>query len=252
MNGRIVFALLGFLVLFFISFPLLNMLMSTEPSLLYKTFTDREVMDSIGLTLYASLLATSIALLGGIPLAYLLARVDFPGKSFVEGVIDVPIVIPHSAAGIALLMVFGREFFLGRAFDSIGIRFTGSVAGIVIAMLFVSVPFLIDAAREGFESVDPRLEKVARTLGATHWQTFWRISLPLAWRGILAGAIMMWARGISEFGAVLILTYHPMVAPILIYERFETYGLRYARPAAVLLILVCLLIFAALRALSRK
>jgi molybdate/tungstate transport system permease protein len=228
------------------------MLMSTEPSLLYKTFTDREVMDSIGLTLYASLLATSIALLGGIPLAYLLARVDFPGKSFVEGVIDVPIVIPHSAAGIALLMVFGREFFLGRAFDSIGIRFTGSVAGIVIAMLFVSVPFLIDAAREGFESVDPRLEKVARTLGATHWQTFWRISLPLAWRGILAGAIMMWARGISEFGAVLILTYHPMVAPILIYERFETYGLRYARPAAVLLILVCLLIFAALRALSRK
>jgi molybdate/tungstate transport system permease protein len=252
MNGRIVFALFGFLVLFFISFPLLNMLMSTEPSLLYKTFTDREVMDSIGLTLYASLLATSIALLGGIPLAYLLARVDFPGKSFVEGVIDVPIVIPHSAAGIALLMVFGREFFLGRAFDSIGIRFTGSVAGIVIAMLFVSVPFLIDAAREGFESVDPRLEKVARTLGATHWQTFWRISLPLAWRGILAGAIMMWARGISEFGAVLILTYHPMVAPILIYERFETYGLRYARPAAVLLILVCLLIFAALRALSRK
>jgi molybdate/tungstate transport system permease protein len=170
----------------------------------------------------------------------------------VEGVIDVPIVIPHSAAGIALLMVFGREFFLGRAFDSIGIRFTGSVAGIVIAMLFVSVPFLIDAAREGFESVDPRLEKVARTLGATHWQTFWKISLPLAWRGILAGAIMMWARGISEFGAVLILTYHPMVAPILIYERFETYGLRYARPAAVLLILICLFIFAALRALSRK
>jgi molybdate/tungstate transport system permease protein len=252
MNGRIVFALLGFFVLFFISFPLLNMLIGTEPSVLYRTLLEEEVRDSISLTLYASLLATSIALVGGIPLAYLLARVDFPGKSFVEGIIDVPIVIPHSAAGIALLMVFGREFFLGRAFDAIGIRFTGSVAGIVIAMLFVSVPFLIDAAREGFESVDPRLEKVGRTLGATHWQTFWKISLPLAWRGILAGAIMMWARGISEFGAVLILTYHPMVAPILIYERFETYGLRYARPAAVLLILICLFIFAALRALSRK
>jgi len=94
-----------------------------------------------------------------------------------------------------------------------------------------------------------RLEKVARSLGASPWQAFFKISLPLAWRSIVAGNIMMWARGISEFGAVLILAYHPMIAPVLVYERFETYGLDYARPVAVLLIMVCLIVFIGLRML---
>jgi len=114
-------------------------------------------------------------------------------------------------------------------------------------MLFVSIPFLIDSAKEGFKKVDVRLEKVSRTLGASPWQAFFRISLPLAWRSILAGGIMMWARGISEFGAVVILAYHPMIASTLIFERFETYGLTYSRPIAVLLILICLIIFIGLR-----
>ncbi|GAH16287.1 unnamed protein product, partial [marine sediment metagenome] len=126
---------------------------------------------------------------------------------------------------------------VGKAFGAIGIQFVDSMAGIVIAMLFVSIPFLIDSAKEGFKKVDVRLEKVARSLGASPWQAFFKISLPLAWRSIVAGNIMMWARGISEFGAVLILAYHPMIAPVLVYERFETYGLDYARPVAVLLIM---------------
>ena len=138
---------------------------------------------------------------------------------------------------------------MGKAFEAIGIQFLDALAGIVIAMLFVSVPFLIDSAKEGFKKVDPRLENVARTLGASPWQTFTRISFPLAWRSITAGAIMMWARGISEFGAVIIIAYHPMIAPVLVYERFETYGLNYARPVAVILILVCLIVFIALRLL---
>ena len=111
----------------------------------------------------------------------------------------------------------------------------------------MSVPFLVDSAREGFEAVDPRIEKVARTLGASPWYVFWHVTLPLAWRAIMSGAIMMWARGISEFGAVVILVYHPMTAPVLVYERFLSFGLNYSRPVAVLLILICLGIFAALR-----
>jgi len=243
------FILLGLIIFLFIIVPLIKMIVASDPKILFNTLLDSEVIGSIWLTLYAALIATTVGFFLGVPLAYLLARVNFPGKTLVEGLIDVPIVVPHTAAGIALLFVFGRNFFIGKAFHSVGIDFVDSTAGIVIAMLFVSIPFLIDSAKEGFKKVDVRLEKVSRTLGASPWQSFFKISVPLAWRSIVAGNIMMWARGISEFGAVIILAYHPMIAPILIYERFETYGLDYARPAAVLLILVCLIVFITLRTL---
>jgi len=246
------FVLLGLVIFLFIVVPLGKMILASDPTILLDTFWDPEVMRSIWLTLYAALIATAIGCLLGVPLAYLLARANFPGKGLVEGLIDIPIVVPHTAAGIALLFVFGRNFMVGKAFGAIGIQFVDSMAGIVIAMLFVSIPFLIDSAKEGFKKVDVRLEKVARSLGASPWQAFFKISLPLAWRSIVAGNIMMWARGISEFGAVLILAYHPMIAPVLVYERFETYGLDYARPVAVLLIMVCLIVFITLRMLVYK
>ena len=160
--------------------------------------------------------------------------------------------MPHTVVGIALLLVFGRKTFLGGAFRLLGIEFVSAVPGIVIAMLFVSLSFLINAAREGFEAVDPRCEKIARTLGASHWQSFWMISFPLAWRGILSGMILMWARGLSEFGAVVILAYHPMIAPVLVFERFEAFGLKYSQPVAALLILICLAIFILLRLTAYK
>jgi molybdate/tungstate transport system permease protein len=249
-----VFVLLGLIIFLFIIVPLLKMLVSSvaEPDILWKTITDPEVTGAIWLTLYAALIATLVGFFLGIPLAYFLARHDFPGKKLVEGLIDVPIVVPHTAAGIALLFVFGRSFAVGKAFQAIGIGFVDTVAGVIIAMLFVSIPFLIDSAKEGFKKVDVRLEKVARTLGASPWQVFLRISFPLAWRSILTGNIMMWARGISEFGAVIILAYHPMIAPVLVYERFESYGLDYARPVAVLLIIVSVLVFVVLRTLAYR
>jgi molybdate/tungstate transport system permease protein len=122
-----------------------------------------------------------------------------------------------------------------------------SVAGIVIAMLFVSVPFLINSAKDGFRKVDVRLENVARTLGASPWQVFYRVTFPLAWRSILVGTLMMWARGISEFGAVVILTYYPMVTSTLIYERFASYGLKQAVPVAAILVIICAVIFIGFR-----
>jgi molybdate/tungstate transport system permease protein len=112
----------------------------------------------------------------------------------------------------------------------------------------VSVPFLINSARDGFKKVDVRLENAARTLGASPWQVFTRITFPLAWRSILSGNLMMWARGISEFGAVIILAYHPMIAPILVYERLNTFGLSQAVPVAAILVIICALIFVGIRA----
>jgi len=237
------FTLLGLVIFLFIIVPLIKMIVTSDPGILLETALDSEVMNSIGLTLYAALIATVIGFILGVPLAYLLARADFPGKNLVEGLVDIPIVVPHIATGIALLFVFGRSFLVGRAFHFIGIDFLDSIAGIVVAMLFVGIPFLINSAKEGFRKVDVRLEKVARSLGASPWQAFFKVSFPLAWRSIVSGGMMMWARGISEFAAIIILAYHPMIASTLILERFESYGLAYAQPVAALLILICLISF---------
>jgi molybdate/tungstate transport system permease protein len=114
-------------------------------------------------------------------------------------------------------------------------------------MLFVSVPFLVNTSREAFALIDDELERVAQIDGATPWQAFWWITLPLAWRGVLGGALMMWARGMSEFGAIVILAYHPKIAPVLIFERFQGFGLAAAQPVAAILIVATLVTFILLR-----
>jgi molybdate/tungstate transport system permease protein len=245
----VVFGLAGSLLLLFVLLPLLSMLLGTKSDAVWEALSDAEVLVALGLTFYAAAWATLLALLTGVPLAYLLARRDFRGKAWVEGVVNLPIVIPHTAAGIALLMVFGRQAMVGRLTEPIGLSFTDSVPGIVVAMLFVSLPFLVITAREAFALVDPELEQVAATEGASRWQTFMYVTLPLAWRGILAGAVMMWGRGISEFGAVIILAYHPKTVPVLVYERFAGFGLTAAQPVAVILILASLAVFLLLQAL---
>lgn len=249
---RIIISGLGGIMLLGVMIPLVKMVVSADPAVLRSTLADKEVTAAILLSLRAALWATAGCVFLGVPLAYALARWNFPAKSIIQGIIDLPVMIPHTAAGIALLMVYGREFFMGRFLAKFGIGFMGTEAGISLAMAFVSLPYLINAARDGFAAVDPRLERVARTLGASPWKAFFKVSLPLAWRSILSGAIMMWARGIAEFGAVIILAYHPMTAPVLIWERFENYGLKYASPVAVLLILICLVIFTTLRWLAAK
>lgn len=224
-----VFAVLGVLLLFFIFVPLIKTMTSSSLGTLWDTLRDKSVYLSILVTIWAGLLATLVGLILGIPLAYFLARRQFGGKRILETLIDVPIVIPHSAAGIALLFVFGRQFLLGKLFGHIGITFIDSLAGVVIAMMFVSIPFLIDSAKDGFRAVDNRLEKVARTLGASPWQVFFRVSVPLARRSILTGSVLMWARAMSEFGAVLILAYHvpflgsqTEVSSVLVADRFTS------------------------------
>ncbi len=190
--------------------------------------------------------------LSSIPFAYMLARKEFFLKKLVMGIIDLPIVIPHSAAGIAILGIISRDSVLGKAADSVGLNFVGHPIGIGLAMAFVSVPFLINAAHNGFKAVPIRLEQAALTLKASPIRVFFTISLPLAWRNIVSGLIMMFARGMSEFGAVVIVAYHPMITPVLIYERFGAFGLKYARPVSVVFIVVCVLFFIGFRMLTSK
>jgi len=212
---------------------------------------DPQVISAIFVSVYCALIATLIAVLFGLPLAYTLARHDFFGKGFVESIVDIPIVIPHTVSGIALLLVFTSGGILGAPFSKLGIIFTNAIPGIIIAMLFVSSSFVVNSAREGFESVDPRMEMVARTLGSGSMRTFFVISLPLALRSIVVGSILCWARAISEFGAIIILAYYPLAASTLIYTRFVQFGLSESTPLAVILISICLILFIVVRLLIR-
>lgn len=246
----LIFAIAGSLILLFTIFTLFNMVfrqLVLEPGNLVKAISDPTVLSSIGLTLYAALLATVIATILGTPLAYVLARHSFHGKNIVESLVDVPLVIPHTVAGIALYGLLMSKGAVGTAFSNLGVVFEDSLWGIVAAMFFVGAPFFVNAAREGFQSIDPTTERVARTLGANQWQAFYRISLPLALSHIFSGAIMSWARGVSEFGAVIFIAFYPMIAPTLIYYRFASHGLPAAQPVAVLLIIICFAIFMVLR-----
>lgn len=243
----LLFSLLGGLLLLFIILPLVSTLLGTSASGFIAAFTDPQVIRSILLTFSAAAIATTIAFFTGVPLAYLLARRKFPGKRLIEALVNLPVVIPHTAAGIALLMVFGRYGLVGQWLTPLGITFTDNLAGIVVAMLFVSLPYMVNLSRDAFMLVDDELERVALTDGASPFQAFMHITLPLAWRGVLGGAVMMWARGISEFGAVVILAYHPRIVPVLIFERFEGYGLDAAQPVAMLLIILALFTFLLIR-----
>ena len=218
------------------------------PALL-ETARNEAVIKSIVLSLYAGLLATVLSFLLGVPTAYVLARKDFFGKRIIESVLDIPVVVPHTVAGIALLTVFGSRGLLGEPLGAY-MQFRDALPGIVVAMLFVSAPYLTNSAREGFQSIDPRLENAARSLGAPLWKAFLLVTFPLAARHLLIGSIMCWARAISEFGAVVMIAYYPMIGPTLIYEKFLSNGLSASRPVAVLLILVTLTIFIAVRMLS--
>ncbi len=247
---RVLLFILGLLVLFFLVVPIVRIVTSVSPEKLLSALSDRSVLASVFLTLKVSFYATIVVFFTGIPLAYLLARYEFFGKSLIEGLIDIPVMVPHVAAGIALLMIFGANGFLGEFFRRLGVTFLDTQAGILVAMMFVSAPFLINSAKEGFKKVDPRLENVSRTLGANAFWTFFKVTLPNARKDIINGALMMWGRGLGEFGAVVIIAYHPMTAPVMIYDRFNSFGLSYAVPITVIMILVSIAVFALIRIIN--
>lgn len=119
-------------------------------------------------------------------------------------------------------------------------------------MAFISLPFLINSAKDGFEAVPVRLEQAALTLGASPFRIFRTISLPMAKRSIISGLVLMFARGMSEFGAVVIVAYYPMTTPVLIFDRFNSFGLSYARPVAIIFVFICILVFIGLRVIGGK
>jgi molybdate/tungstate transport system permease protein len=213
---------------------------------------DAELQQALVLTAIAATAATIITILLGTPLAWLLARHRVPARGIVAALIELPLLIPHPVAGIALLLTFGRASPAGAALAAAGLRIVGSPFGIGLAMLFVSAPLYVSAARESIARVDERYEWIARTLGDSHWTAVRRVTIPLAGRGLLAAATVMWARAVSEFGAIVILTYNPKVASVLSYDRFTALGLDAALPVAAVLVVLAMVPLMLLRVLRRE
>jgi len=250
--ATVVAAVAASLLLLFLAVPTLTLVARGGTSGVHGLVADAELREAIALTMLAATASTLIAMLLGTPLAWSLARHDFRGRSLVDALLDLPLLIPHPVAGIALLLVLARGSALGAALLGAGIRVVGTPIGIVAAMLFVSAPLYVSAAREAIARVDSRYEGVARTLGDTPWRALRRVTLPLARRGLLAGAVVSWARASSEFGAIVILAYNPRVASVLSYDRLTSYGLHEALPVAAALVIVAVVPLLLLRALGAQ
>lgn len=246
---------LGMLMVLFLIIPLIGSIGTSLPGL-PSAFTDARTLNAIFTSFYCALLATIVVFVMGVPFAYLLTRYDFPGKHFLDSVIDLPILIPHNAAGLALLSVLAPTSPIGGAFGMFGVGFIDTVFGIVAAMAFVSAPFLIRNAQEAFASVSFAMEKAARSLGASHYQVFRHVTFPLAMKGILTGCLLTWARAVSEFGAVVILAYFPKTAPVYLYDVFEglggSGGLKSALPISSLLIILAIVILFGFKLVASK
>jgi molybdate transport system permease protein len=207
--------------------PLVALVLRAPWSELASELGSPEVAMALRLSLVCSALATAVSIVLGVPLAWLLARVAFPGRRLVRALVMLPMILPPVVGGVALLLAFGRRgivgIWLARAFD---IQLPFSLAGAVLAETFVAMPFLVMAAEAGFRQVDPRLEEAAATLGARRWRVFTRITLPLAAPALVAGAALCWARALGEFGATITfagnLPGSTQTLPLAVYIALET------------------------------
>jgi molybdate transport system permease protein len=169
----------------------------------WESLREDTVLQALRLSFITSSIALVIIVLAGTPLAYFLARARFPGRGLVDALIELPIVLPPVVVGLAMLMAFGRSSLIGEGLDSIGISLPFTMAAVIMAQLFIAAPFYIRSAKIGFEAVDPALEEIAQTLGASPLRTFFRVSMPLSFRALMGGLVLAWARAISEFGATI-------------------------------------------------
>lgn len=194
---------LSFVLPLYILLPLLALPLFISPGALLEHLSTPMALRALLLTLQTTVTATAICVVFGTPLAYVLARNDHRGREVIDTLIDLPMTIPPVVAGVALLLVFGRRGLLGSSLDLAGIQIPFTSIAVVMAQVFMASPFYIKSARAGFESIDRNLENVASTLGASPWRVFWTVTVPLARPALIAGAVLAWARSMSEFGATI-------------------------------------------------
>lgn len=209
-----------------LALPFVALLLRANPAQVLARLGDPVVLEALRLSLVASGAATAIVVLLGLPVAWLLATRDFPGKRVVEVLIDLPMVLPPTVAGFALLMAFGRAGLAGRALGAFGVSLPFTTAGVVLAQVFMAAPFFVGPARAGFAAVDRRLLDAAATLRASEGFTFLRVVLPLAAPSLLAGLAMSGARALGEFGATITFAGNlpgtTQTMPLAVYVALQT------------------------------
>jgi molybdate transport system permease protein len=243
-------ALIG---LVFLVLPVAGLVIRAPWSTLGTRLLQPQVGAALRLSMVTATLATALCLLLGTPLAWLLARVDFPGRRLVRALVTVPLVLPPVVGGVALLLVLGRKGLVGSWLDAaFGITLPFTTAGVVLAEAFVAMPFLVISVEGSLRAADLRYEEAATTLGASRWTTFRRVTLPLIAPGVAAGAVLCWARALGEFGATITFAGNfpgrTQTMPLAVYLALET-----DPQAAIVLSLVLLFVsIAVLTALRER
>ena len=253
-TGRVPWQLLApaFLGLLLLVLPLAGLLVRAPWSTLLERISDPAVGEALRLSLLTATASMLVCLVLGIPLAWLLARSVFPGRRALRALIIVPLVLPPVVGGVALLTAFGRTGIAGGWLDdTFGFRLPFTTLGVIVAQSFVAMPFLVLAVEGALRSADARFDDLAATFGASRWQIFHRVTLPLALPGVVSGAVLAWARALGEFGATITFNgSYPgttRTMPLAIYaERNADFD------AAILLSLVLLVVSVSILALLRE
>ncbi len=236
----------------FLGLPVLSLVVrSVIDGSLRIAIASPEVLDALWLSLVTTAISLAITVLLGLPLAIVLARRRFRGKGMLEAVVDLPIVLPPSVAGLALLLVFGRRGLLAAPFDLLGIAVPFTTIAVIMAQVFVSAPFFVRSARTGIASVDGDLEDAARVDGATERQLFRSITVPLAGAALAAGLVMTWARALGEFGATIMFAGNiegkTQTLPLVVYSEFQGGDLDASIAASAILVLAAFGVLVAVR-----
>jgi molybdate transport system permease protein len=209
------------------------------------------VLEALGLSLATTAISLVVTVALGLPLAIVLARRQFRGKGWLEAIVDLPIVLPPSVAGLALLLVFGRRGLLAAPFEFLGVSVPFTTIAVILAQIFVSAPFFVRSARTGIAAVDHDLEDAARVDGASERQLFRSITVPLASAALAAGLVMTWARALGEFGATIMFAGNvegrTQTLPLVVYSEFQGGDLDQSIAAAAILVLAAFGVLVAVR-----
>lgn len=250
----IVAALLA-LFLLFVTLPVASLFLRISPEAFFRSLAEPVVLNALSLSLVTATVSTAVVVLFGTPLALVNARHDYRGREIVDTLTDLPIVLPPAVAGIALLMAFGRRGVVGQYFDAFGISIAFTTVAVILAQIFVASPFYIRQARASFEAVDRLYEDAARTLGATPATVALRITIPLAWSGLVSGAILSFARALGEFGATIMFAGNfqgrTQTMPLAIYTTMQG-DLDAAISLAIILVAISFAVIAAVKIITRR
>lgn len=247
--------LLSLPMLLFLALPLAALLYRAAPGEIWRNLSMPQVHQAIALSLSTTLISTALIVVFGTPLAFLLAKGRIPLRQVVDSLVDLPAVLPPAVAGVALLITFGRRGVLGGFLAEWDIYIAFTSVAVIMAQVFVASPFFIKAATAGFAAIDPELEQAAALDGANGWQIFRHVTAPLAWNGMVGGAVMAWARALGEFGATIIFAGNypgrTQTMPLAIYIGFEL-DLNVALTLAVILMGAAFLVLLVVKGLLNR